>query len=143
MWTDAEAKNQYLENMVFELSDKLEKYVQDNIRSRARIRTLQDELNLYKEVAAKLEHSVNNEPSVVEVSDMPELRIPMPALAIQLRLDNQDFHVIAKSYNEDKSSVAFKYYITKDSLLDKEQRINLLTYLHKRVLDEMVRLLEK
>jgi len=151
MWTDAEAKNEFLENMVFELSDRLEKVTKESIRSKAKILSLEKEVEYYKKLVQDcgIKYNINWEPEIVEAENIlsNSVTISHPSLSIDLRHDkvHREIHVITRAHNEtpDNDVIVFKYYISDSVLLTPEARTNTLNYLHKKVLEEMVRHFKK
>lgn len=143
MWTDAEAHNELLKDLLQKYAVDLDNKSNEIIRLKDQIRELNNQVKYYK--AHTFLGSILDTPVeiVVPRANTASFNLRIPNISTTLENNPYDgaYHIIAKV--TDKNTVSYNYHITKVSLLTAKDRIGILTYLHKKVLDEMERQLEK
>lgn len=143
MWTDAEAHNELLKDLLHKYAVDLDNKANENERLKSQIRELKHELQYYK--GHSFVGSILDTPEIVEVPKITtasfNLYIPTASTSIEDNPYDGAYHIIAKI--RDKNTISYNYYVTKTSLLQAKDRIGILTYLHKKVLEEMERQLDK
>ncbi len=142
MWIDAEAQNKFLEDLLQEYAIKLDEKETKLELLRNKVRNLEHELKYHRD--HQFPGSIYATPPIVTTDNKSvSFNLNLPAVSTELEnLENENaYHVIARIYG--KTGVAYNYYINKTALLSAKDRIGMLTYLHKQVIDEMQRQLEK
>lgn len=146
MWGDYEAKNKLLEDLLVEYAQKLDTREKEIQRLRRKLRDVTEE----RDYLAKHSWtgSILHEPTIVEVPhNINTISIAVPtspevSVSLENRYDGA-YHVVAKIRNSARNHIQFSYAITKQSLLQAADRLGILTYLHKKVLEEIERDLDK
>lgn len=140
---DAEASNKFLEDLLHEYAVKLDAKEQHIQRLKSDIRSLTQELQYYR--AHQFTGSIYGEPPTIDVpinynKAHFNLNVPNVEVAINDVSSEGAYHIVAKITDQNK--VSYSYYITKEALLSTKDKIGMLTYLHKKVLEEMERQLK-
>ena len=143
MWMDAEASNKFLEDLLHEYAVKLDAKEQHIQKLKTEIRSLTQELQYYR--AHQFPGSVYGEPPVINVpsnSNTGYFNLALPNVEVSLGNSPVEgaYHIVAKISSQNK--VSYSYYITKEALLSTKDKIGMLTFLHKKVLEEMERQLK-
>lgn len=143
MWMDAEASNKFLEDLLHEYAVKLDAKEQHIQKLKTEIRSLTQELQYYR--AHQFPGSVYGEPPVINVpsnSNTGYFNLALPNVEVSLSNSPVEdaYHIVAKISSQNK--VSYSYYITKEALLSTKDKIGMLTFLHKKVLEEMERQLK-
>lgn len=143
MWMDAEASNKFLEDLLHEYAVKLDAKEQHIQKLKADIRSLTQELQYYR--SHQFPGSIYDEPPVLNVPsnyNKAHFNLNIPNVEVSLT-DSQGenaYHIVAKITDQNK--VSYSYYISKEAILSAKDKIGMLTYLHKKVLEEMERQLK-
>lgn len=141
MWMDAEPRNKFLEDLLHEYAIKLDTKDKTIQKLKTEIRSLNKELEYYR--AHSFPGSIYSEPPIVEVpknKNISSFNLAVPSVEVSLKETEDAYHIVAKISSTDK--VNYNYYITKEALLTAKDKIGMLTYLHKKVLEEMDRQLK-
>lgn len=141
MWGDFEAKNALLEDLVFKYAVSLDDKEQEIRRLKDKIRKLEYEVKY--EQAHSQRFLITREPEVLAQAQDTSITITKPVATVSLDDNPYDgcYHVIAKF--TDDTAVVYKYYITKEAILTAKDKIGILSFLHKRALEELVKKLEQ
>lgn len=142
MWRDAEAQNKLLEDLLARYAVRLDEQTQTINNLRHTIQELTHELQYYK--AHSFDGSVLDEPvtkSVAINSATFDLAVPQVRVSLEDNPYEGVYHVVAEV--SDKNRVIYSYHISKPALLENKDRVGMLTFLHRKVLEEMERQLKK
>lgn len=140
---DAEASNKFLEDLLHEYAVKLDAKEQHIQKLKTEIRSLTQELQYYR--AHQFSGSIYDEPPIVDVPTSYNtasfnLRLPKVEVSLEDAKEDPGYHIVARITNQNK--ISYSYYITKEALLTAKDKIGMLTFLHKKVLEEMERQLK-
>lgn len=143
MWMDAEASNKFLEDLLHEYAVKLDAKEQHIQRLKTEIRSLTQELQYYR--SHQFPGSIYEEPPIIDVPTIynkAQFNLSVPNVEVSLTdsVSENAYHIVAKITDQNK--VSYSYYITKEALLSAKDKVGMLTYLHKKVLEEMERQLK-
>jgi hypothetical protein len=143
MWMDAEASNKFLEDLLHEYAVKLDAKEQHIQKLKADIRSLTQELQYYR--SHQFIGSIYDEPTTIDVPNncnKAHFNLNVPNVEVSLTDSTREnaYHIVAKITDQNK--VSYSYYITKEALLSAKDKVGMLTYLHKKVLEEMERQLK-
>lgn len=143
MWIDAEAHNKFLEDLLHEYALKLDNKEQHIQKLKNELKTLKQELEYSK--AHSFTGSIYEEPVLIDVPSKHNnatfnLRVPSVSISLEDNISNGAYHIVARISSP--NTVSYSYYITKESLLSAKDKIGMLTYLHKKVVEEMERQLK-
>jgi hypothetical protein len=121
MWEDYEFNTELLQDAVTELeSERL-----------ALKRTLKLRDNFIKDLKAKQRYydvsgDIYKEPKIMELNSQ---------LSVKLHSSNNDVHVVGKDNANGK--IIFSYYATLDPKMSEKRKAGILTYLHRKVMEEL------
>jgi hypothetical protein len=138
MWEDAEAKNEVLQDAVFNLEYKNLEYKKRFESQAHRIRELEGQVEYYK-AHSFVAGDIHQEPTEIDLSgELQESVILNQVATVSLTDDpiRRAYHVVGKYY--EPNNVQFKYFVTKDSIT-MDNYSSVLSYLHKKVLQEIKR----
>jgi predicted transcriptional regulator len=143
MWIDAEAHNKFLEDLLQEYAMKLDNKDKKIQKLKKDLRSIKEEIEYLR--AHQFTGSVYAEPATINVptqNNNGTFNLQLPTVEVSLEDNPADgaYHIVARIGSG--NTIKYSYFLTKESLMSATDKIGMLTYLHKKVLEEMERQLK-
>ena len=140
MWGDFEVRNKFLEDLLLEYGTKLDAMNSRLEASKREVADLKRQVEYYQRNTGGFIGDIYREPDIMEVPNGTNnivLYLKNSPATVELTDERDNYHVVAKMIGN--NTIAYKYLISKLELASAKDIYGILSYLHKKVLNEMER----
>lgn len=144
MWSDAEAHNEFLQDLLFKYGSQLDVKNAEICALKEKIVQLKEKIAYYEKHNSFI-GNIYAEPAVVTTPSKGTItfNINKPIASVQVEEDGDNYHIISKIYENKNNTVMYRYVLSKPMLLSAKDKVGILAFLNKKALKELEKHLDK